>query len=114
MYSYPDVVVYCGEPEFLDANGDVLVNPVAVFEVLSPSTEAFDRGGKFNRFQTHNPTLTDYVLVSQDEPLVEHFHRQDDGSWTYRRAVGLKSKLTVATIGVTLKLADVYERVTFE
>ncbi len=114
MYSYPDVVVHCGEAKFLDANGDVLVNPVAVFEVLSPSTEAFDRGDKFNRYQSHNPTLTDYVLVSQDEPLIEHFHRMDDGSWSYRRAIGLKAKLAVPSIGVTLELAEVYERVRFE
>lgn len=113
MYSYPDVVVYCGTAEFLDSSRDVLLNPKAIFEVLSPSTEAFDRGGKFHRYQTHNPTLTDYVLVNQDQPLIEHFQRQDDGSWSYRQQVGLKAKLTISTIKVTLKFSDVYERVVF-
>ncbi len=113
MYSYPDVVVFCGEPEFLDATEDVLLNPKAVFEVLSPSTEAFDRGGKFSRYQTYNPTLTDYVLIAQDEPKIEHFSRQNDGSWSYRLYTGLKAKVAIPTIRVTLKLADVYDRVKF-
>jgi Uma2 family endonuclease len=111
MYSYPDLVVVCGEPEFLDAAEDVLLNPKVVFEVLSPSTEAFDRGGKFARYQTYNPTLTDYVLVAQDEPQIEHYRLQDDGSWAYRRHAGLKAKVVIESIRVTLKLADVYDRV---
>lgn len=113
MYSYPDLVVVCGEQEFLDATEDVLLNPKVVFEVLSPSTEAFDRGGKFARYQTYNPTLTDYILIAQDEPKIEHFSRQDDGSWSYRLYTGLKAKVAIPTIRVTLKLADVYDRVKF-
>src|SRR5262245_24970651 len=81
IFSYPDVVVVCGEPEYHDAYKDVILNPTAIVEVLSTSTEAFDRGEKFTRYQTWNPTLTDYLLVSQDQPQVEHFHRQADGSW---------------------------------
>src|SRR5579862_826762 len=79
LFSYPDIVVACGEPKYLDAHTDVILNPTAIVEVLSPSTEAFDRGEKFNRYQTWNPTLTDYLLVSQDSPQVEHFVRQKDG-----------------------------------
>jgi Uma2 family endonuclease len=111
MFSYPDVVVICGEPEYHDANKDIVLNPTAIVEVLSDSTEAFDRGEKFTRYQTFNPTLTDYILVSQDGPQVEHFVRQDDGTWSYRRHTGLDGSVTIASIECTLKLAEVYERV---
>jgi Uma2 family endonuclease len=113
LFSYPDIVVICGEPEFHDAEKDVILNPTAIFEVLSRSTEAFDRGEKFNRYQTWNPSLREYVLVSQDQPLIEHFSRQPDGSWTYHRSVGMDAIVTIESIGCVLKLADVYERVKF-
>jgi Uma2 family endonuclease len=113
MFSYPDVVVICGEPEYHDANKEVVLNPTAIVEVLSTSTEAFDRGEKFTRYQTWNTTLTDYVLVSQDKPQIEHFVRDKDGTWSYRRYTGLESSLVIASIGCTLKLAEVYERVSF-
>lgn len=113
FFSYPDLVVICGEPEFHDAYRDVVLNPTAILEVLSPSTEAFDRGEKFTRFQTWNPTLTDYVLVSQDRPRIEHFQRQADGSWLPHCYVGLDRSLTIGSIHCTLMLADVHERITF-
>jgi Uma2 family endonuclease len=113
LFSYPDVVVICGEPEYHDALNDVVLNPKVVFEVLSPSTEAFDRGDKFTRFQTWNPSLTDYVLVSQEQPQVEHFTRQPDGSWSYRRTTALDASVVIASINCTLKLADIYERLGF-
>ena len=92
---------------------DVLLNPKVIIEVLSPSTEAFDRGGKFLRYQTWNPTLTDYVLVSQAFPIIEHFIRRDDGSWSYYIYQGIDQQLSIASIGCTLYLADVYDRVVF-
>jgi Uma2 family endonuclease len=113
IFSYPDVVVICGEPEYHDAEKDVILNPTAIVEVLSQSTEAFDRGEKFTRYQTWNPTLRDYLLVSQDQPQIEHYSRQSDGSWSYRRYVDLDASVTIASIGCILKLADVYERVKF-
>lgn len=82
-------------------------------EVLSESTEAFDRGEKFTRFQSWNPSLTDYILVSQHRPQIEHFSRQDDGKWTYLRTTGLDGTLAVESISCTLKLVDVYDRVVF-
>ncbi|MGH9937886.1 MAG: Uma2 family endonuclease [Blastocatellia bacterium] len=72
FFSYPDVMVYCGAPEFHDGRRDVLLNPKVVVEILSPSTEAFDRGEKFIRYRTYNDMLTDYILVSQKKPFVEH------------------------------------------
>jgi Uma2 family endonuclease len=113
MYSYPDIVVICGEPEYHDEFRDVILNPAVIVEVLSPSTEAFDRGKKFLRYQTWNPTLKDYLLVSQDQPQIEHFSRKNDGEWLYRRYTGLKATLKITSIGCSLKLADVYDRVAF-
>lgn len=113
LFSYPDIVVICGEPEYPDAHRDVVLNPAVIVEVLSPSTEAFDRGEKFTRYQTYNPTLTDYLLVSQDRPQVEHFSRQADGRWLYRLITGLAASVEIASIGCTLRLVDVYDRVAF-
>jgi Uma2 family endonuclease len=113
MFSYPDVVVICGEPEYHDAYTDVILNPAVIAEVLSPATEAFDRGEKFARYQTWNPTLQDYLLVSQDRPQIEHYTRQADGSWSYQRYAGLETNVTIASIHCILRLADVYDRVAF-
>ena len=113
LFSYPDVVVICGEPEHHDRFKDVIINPTAIVEVLSPSTESFDRGEKFKRYQTWNPTLREYVLVSQDKPEVEHFSRLPDGTWKYKLHRGLKASVKLASIQYTLKLAEIYERVTF-
>jgi len=114
LYSYPDIVVICGEPEYHDAVTDVVLNPIAIVEVLSESTEAFDRGEKFNRYQTWNPTLSDYVLISQDQPQIEHYHREADGHWSYRRYTGLEASVLMTSIDCTLKLADVYDRIRFD
>jgi Uma2 family endonuclease len=113
LFSYPDVVIVCGEPECHDEYQDVITNPKVIFEVLSPSTEKYDRGEKFFRYQTWNPTLTDYLLVSQDRPQVEHFTRQTDGSWRYTLTEGLAATVSISSVGCTLKLADVYDRVPF-
>ena len=113
MFSYPDIVVVCGEPEFHDAHMDIILNPTAVAEVLSPSTEAFDRGEKFDRYKKWNPTLKDYLLVSQDEPRIEHHSRQPDGSWFTQIHASLEASVVIASIECTLKLADVYDRMVF-
>jgi Uma2 family endonuclease len=113
LYSYPDLVVVCGEMKFHDERRDVLLNPAVIVEVLSPTTEAFDRGEKFFRYQTWNQTLTDYVLVSQSAPFVGHYIRQPDGSWTYYVYHGLEQVITVKSIACTLRLSDVYDRIEF-
>jgi len=111
LFAYPDLVVVCGALQMHDQARDVLLNPAVIMEVLSPSTEAFDRGEKFRRYRTWLPTLTDYVLVAQDRPLIEHYHRQEDGSWVWRALEGLQTILHLGTIGCTVPLAEVYERV---
>jgi Uma2 family endonuclease len=113
MFSYPDVVVICAEPEYHDAIRDVILNPTAIVEVLSPGTEAFDRGEKFERLWKYNPSLTDYVLVSQDRAHLEHFTRQADGGWSLHYYDGLKAVVTIPSIRCTLSLAEVYRRIVF-
>ena len=113
MFSYPDLVVICGEPEYHDAHSDIVLNPTVIGEVLSPSTESFDRGKKCERYQTWNQTLKDYLLISQGEQKIEHHVRQADGSWLMHRYTGLDSKLFIASISCTLKLSDVYDRICF-
>ena len=114
LFSYPDLTVVCGEPEFLDGNSDVLTNPKVIFEVLSPATEAFDRGEKFSRYRAWNETLTDYVLIWQEIPVVEHFHRQDNNHWLLTIVEGLEKTLEIASIECQIKLADLYDRIQFD
>lgn len=112
LFSYPDVSVVCGEPQFHDDYRDVLTNPTVIIEVLSASTEIFDRDVKFRRYQTHLTSLQDYVLVSQVWPLIQIYSRQPDG-WLYKHAVGLDAALYVPSIDCWLRLTDIYDRVTF-
>ncbi len=111
-FAYPDLTVVCGEPVFHDEFQDVLVNARVIFEVLSPSTEAYDRGRKFLRYQSLE-TFTDYVLISQEEPWLEHRMRRADGEWTIFSVTGLEHSLHLASIDCTLRLAEVYDRVVF-
>jgi Uma2 family endonuclease len=106
-------VVVCGSSQYHDQSRDGLINPVVIVEVLSPSTEAFDRGEKFRRYRAWLPTLIDYLLVTQDRPLVEHYHRQEDGTWALHTIEGLQEHMHLETIGCTVPLAGVYERIVF-
>jgi Uma2 family endonuclease len=113
LFSYPDLTVVCGEPRFLDGHKDVLVNPTAIFEVLSPSTEAYDRGEKFKRDRNFIETLVDYLLVSQIRPLIDHFVRRPDGQWLYSSVDELSGSVEIASIGCRLDLVEIYSRVDF-
>lgn len=110
MFAYPDLTVVCGEPQFRDELQDVLLNPTLIIEVLSMSTEARDRGEKFLQY-IQIPSLHDYLLVSQSEPRVEHYERQSDGRWLLSVLQGLDEQVHLASIGCTLRLADIYEGV---
>ena len=113
LYAYPDVLVVCGEPELVDDDHfDTLLNPALLVEVLSPSTEAWDRGGKFAHYRTLE-SLRGYVLVSQDRPLVEVYGRDGD-AWILRAADRLEQSVELPGIDAGLKLAEIYERVDFE
>ena len=113
MFSYPDLVVVCGEPKFLDKRRDVLLNPQVIIEVLSPSTESFDRSDKFRRYLRYNSTLTDYILVSQSLPAIDHYRRLSSDEWAYTTADDLQGSLNISSIDCVLRLSEVYDRVTF-
>jgi Uma2 family endonuclease len=113
MFSYPDLVIICGEPEYHDKFKDIVLNPKVIIEVLSDSTEVFDRNNKFTRYRMFNPTLTDYILVSQDEPIIEHFVRQEDDNWKLYSRVGLDETFKIESVECELKLSDIYDRVEF-
>lgn len=113
MFSYADASVVCGEPRFHDEHRDVLLNPTVIVEVLSPSTEAFDRGDKFHRYRAHLDSLRDYLLVSSASAVIDHFRRNAAGEWLLTSVEGLEAELLVESIGCRLPLAEVYERVEF-
>ncbi|PDW03002.1 Uma2 family endonuclease [Candidatus Viridilinea mediisalina] len=110
LYTYPDVTVVCGQPQFLEASRLNLINPTVIVEVLSPSTERYDRGMKFRHYRTI-PALHDYLLIAQEEPRIEHYMRQDGDLWLLREAIGLTAQLELGSINCLLVLADVYEKV---
>lgn len=108
-YFYPDVVVVCGEPRAEDDTFDTLLNPVLIVEVLSPSTEVYDRGEKFEHYQ-QIASLKDYILISQDEVHVEHHCRRGSG-WLRSEFRELEDVLSLLSIGCELGLQDIYRRV---
>ncbi|HEX8597194.1 MAG TPA: Uma2 family endonuclease [Chloroflexia bacterium] len=114
MYTYPDVVAVCGEPAFDDEQIDTLTNPNMIVEVLSPSTEGYDRGEKFAHYRRLE-SLQDYVLVAQDKVRVEHFARRDNssGQWVLTEISDPDGTLHLASIGCDLSLRDIYDRVEF-
>lgn len=114
LRTYPDVSVYCGElrRDEEDPYASTFTNPTVVFEVLSHSTEAYDRGFKAENYRSID-TLQAYVLVSQESPRVEIYERQSDGSWRFREIGGLDASLLIASIGTELPLAEIYDGVSF-
>jgi Uma2 family endonuclease len=112
LLTYPDVSVVCGEQRFLDEQEDTLLNPGVIIEVLSDSTEAYDRGKKFENYR-QIPTCREYLLVGQKEPRVDQFIRQSNGEWTLKEAAGLSGEISVPALGVVLRLAEVFAKVKF-
>jgi Uma2 family endonuclease len=112
LYTYPDVVIVCGPGKYDAADRDTLTNPTAIVEVLSPSTERYDRGTKFRNYQ-RIPSLQEYVLAAQDEPVCERYVRQADGSWALVSFVGLTDTLAFASVPAQIPIADVYAGVDF-
>jgi Uma2 family endonuclease len=111
-YAYPDVSVVCGEAEFADEKRDTLLNPTVIVEVLSPTTEAWDRGGKFERYQQRT-SLQEYVLIAQDRPRVERYARQGDEEWLLTVTTGLAGRVSLSSIAGELRLAEIYRKVAF-
>lgn len=113
LFSYPDLIIVCGKPLFFDEKSDVLTNPTVIFEVLSPSTENYDRGEKFLRYTNYIETLQDYVLISQDKPLIEHYSKQDNVAWTKSEIEGLNAVLKLDSISCEIVLAELYDLIDF-
>ncbi|QDU91581.1 hypothetical protein Pla175_50110 [Pirellulimonas nuda] len=113
LYTYPDLTITCEKPEFEDQHLDTLLNPQVIFEVLSKSTEAYDRGKKFGHYRSL-PSLKEYFLVSQDRPQIDRFSLGEGGVWQLNDASGLDASITVGSIDLVLPLREVYARVEFE
>jgi Uma2 family endonuclease len=109
-FYYPDLSIVCGEARYHDRERDALLNPKVIIEVLSPSSEKRDRSVKFLAYQQVE-SLADYLLVSQDRLLVEHFARQDSGQWLYTAHTDLSASVHLPSIGCELPLAEIYDRV---
>ena len=110
-FFYPDVSAICGEPVFNDGEKDVVLNPNLIIEVLSPSTESYDKGPKFLTYQ-QIASLQEYLLVHQDRPLVEQYTRQSESSWLYTKSEGSGAKLEILACPITLD--EIYEAVVFD
>jgi Uma2 family endonuclease len=110
LYTYPDVVVVCGEPQFDDQNKDTLTNPTLIVEVLSESTKSYDRGDKFAHYRSL-PSFMEYVLIDQDAIHVEHFIRQPDNRWILAETNRIEDTIELGSIGCTLSLMEVYDKV---
>jgi Uma2 family endonuclease len=107
LYTYPDLMVICGGPQFVDNRTDTVVNPVLIIEVLSESTEAYDRGKKFEQYRKL-ASLREYVMVAQDEPHIEQYVRQSDGHWLLAETSGIDASLQFASINCVLPISEVY------
>jgi len=113
LYTYPDVIIVCDQPLFEDDVFDTLLNPSAIAEVLSDSTEKYDRGQKFAHYR-QLPTVREYVLIAQDRPLVERYVRQPDGTWVMTAYDDLTQTFSFGTMPVAITLADIYRGVSFD
>jgi Uma2 family endonuclease len=113
LYTYPDVAVACGEPEFEDDFIDTLLNPTLLVEVLSPSTERYDRIAKSSYYRTME-SLAEHLLVAQDEIRVEQYVKQPGGEWLLFEFLALDSTVQLPSIGCSLQLSEVYDRISFD
>jgi Uma2 family endonuclease len=113
LYTYPDATVVCGDPVFEDDHFDTLTNPTVLFEVLSESTESWDRGGKFRQYRDI-PSLKEYAMVTQDRPGVERYIRQKDGGWLLQETQSIEASVRFESIDVTVPLSEIYRNIRFE
>jgi Uma2 family endonuclease len=107
---YSDTLVITDEPEFYEGNNHVIINPTLVIEVLSKSTERYDRSEKFRKYQTLN-TFQEYVLIDQKRPIVDVLYKEAERDWRMKTYVGLEESIYLKSIDVTLKMADIYKKV---
>ena len=111
-FMYPDLTIVCGKPELLDENFDSILNPSVIIEVLSHSTESYDRGTKFFNYQ-QIASLKEYILINSTSVLISTITKKDDGLWKFENITEPTALLTISTIGQQLPLSDIYDGVTF-
>ncbi len=107
LYTYPDCSVICGDLQYFGDQKDVVINPLLLVEVLSPCTEGYDRGKKFELYRTIE-SFREYLIVHQDRRHVEHYSKQDDGSWVLREHIGAEASVAITRLGVRISLAELY------
>jgi len=112
-YVYPDVVAVCGDAQFEDNTFDTLSNPTVIIEILSDSTERYDKGRKAELYRAL-PTMQDYVLISQTHCYMEHYHRQTATQWLFTIISQMDEKLTLPSVNVTIAVQDIYDKVSFK
>lgn len=113
LYAYPDATIVCEDAQFEDEHLDTLLNPLVIFEILSSSTDSYDRG--FKSFQYRQlPSLKEFIIIAQDRPLVEHYHRQKKGTWQMIELTKLSEALKLVSVPVTIPLRVLYARVEFK
>lgn len=110
---YPDTFVICDKPNFKDNRKDVITNPLLVVEVLSPSTEGYDRGEKFTQYRSL-PSFKEYVLITQEKAKVESWYKEDENIWRISNATGLDATIYLYSLGIEISLADIYYLVDFD
>jgi len=108
-FVYPDVMVVCGDIQFYQERTDILINPVLIIEVLSPSTRLFDRVEKFEYYRSIS-SVKEYLLISQDKPMVESYYKQDEKKWLYSVVKGVEESIYLQSIDCKLDLKDIYHK----
>ncbi|MCB1771394.1 MAG: Uma2 family endonuclease [Candidatus Competibacteraceae bacterium] len=112
LYAYPDMIVVCDKAQFDDSHLDTLLNPTLIIEVSSDSTEAYDRGRKFEHYRSLE-SLVEYVLIAQDRPHIESYRQQPNQQWLFTESCGLESTLKLCSIDCDLALAEIYDKIEF-
>ena len=113
FYAYPDMVILCGKPQFSDEVADTIENPTVIIEVLSKSTENYDKSVKFGLYR-FNRSFKEYILVHQDTPKVECFKKIDDFNWLQGEISDINQSYKLDSLNIDIKLADIYEEIEFD
>ena len=112
LHTYPDISIVCGPSEFVPGRKDTITNPVVIVEVLSPSTQRYDQGPKFELYKGIE-SFNDYLIVAQERVLVKHYHKETDGTWSLQQYTRLEDTVTLPQVGVTLPVQKIYRNITF-
>ncbi len=110
LYTYPDVTVVCGRPEYLIGRNDTITNPLIIVEVLSPSTKDYDRGGKFELYRGLS-SLKEYILMDSERVYIEHFHKTEDGSWILHVYQDRAATFGLFAVDAALAIAEIYDKI---